>query len=119
MIAQISQTEVGEQLGIQPDIHACDRALVAPGGGTSKVVGDGRKSRAARCAKDGTGRVCVAEIAVAAKGMHCLANLVVDAHIELVLVRDPGAARIVVIGGARLRTRRIRQRNQVEEVKRL
>ncbi len=51
--------------------------------------------------------------------MHCLANLVVDAHIELVLVGGPGAPRIVVIGGARLRTRRIGQRNQLEEVKRL
>ena len=77
-------------------------------GGTAKVVCDGREPRAAGRSKDNVGRVCIVEIAVAAKGVHCLANLVVDAHIELVLVRHPGAPCIVVIGGAILRTRRIR-----------
>ena len=47
------------------------------------------------------------------------ANLIIDAHIELVLVRDPVAACIVVIRRAVLRTRRIRQRNQFEQVERL
>jgi hypothetical protein len=119
VIAQISQAEVGEKLRIQRDVHARDRALVASRSGTAKVVGDGRESRAAGRSKDNVGRVCIVEIAVAAKRMHRLANLVVDAHIELVLVRDPGAALVVVIGRAILRTRRIRQRNQVEQVKRL
>ena len=51
--------------------------------------------------------------------MRRLADLVIDAHIELVLVGDPVAACIVVIGRAILRARRIRKRNQFEQVERL
>ena len=90
MITHVAEAEVGENAGPESVVESCGNALIAALGGAGKSAG--AESVSAKVAESGCARQGVVGEAVAAEGVQLRGSLVIDAHVELIVVENAVSA---------------------------
>ena len=86
MITHVAEADVSENAGPESVVKSCRYALIAALGRASKSAG--AKSVSAQIAESGCARQSVVGEAIAAEAVQLRGSLVIDAHVELIIVEN-------------------------------